>query len=320
MTDPEGGDRRSFLKGTAAVAVGATLAAGAARAQDAEHQGDTRMAQLTGRVALVTGAARGIGRAIAEGFAQAGAEVVLLDIADPDAFRPQEGFRAATMAEFDEAVEAVGALGGRVLKIQADVRDLAALEAAMEQTVNELGGLDIVVTNAGFVRWHSFQEGTPEDWQEVYGVNVYGVFNTIKAAVPHLTQRGGGRIITISSIGGRQGVAGNGAYTSTKWAVIGLTKQAAIELGPLNIAVNAIAPGPVNTPMYRSEAQIASIGLNTPEEQDQALNAVLPLGDRPALEPSEIADAAVFLASDAARSISGISLDVALGYNATYTA
>ena len=127
-------------------------------------------------------------------------------------------------------------------------------------------------------------------------------------------------MVALSSIGGRAGFAGNGAYTASKWAVIGLVKQAAIELGAQNIRVNAVAPGPVDTPMYRSEAQIRSMGLTTAAEQDAALNGVLPLGDRPALSPSDIADAILFLASDASASISGISLDVALGFNANYTA
>ncbi len=285
----------------------------------AKARESTASGVLDGKVALVTGAARGIGRAIAEQYARAGAAVAMLDLADPDAVPPVDGFRTANMQEFDDAVAAVEAFGGHVLKIQADVRSPGGMEVVVGQVVAGLGGLDTVVANAGYVRWHPFADGTELDWKSVYDVNVHGVFNTFRAAIPALRQRGGGRLIAISSISGRQGVPGNGAYTSTKWAVIGLVKQAAIELGPEKITVNAIAPGPVDTPMYRSEGQLRSMGLSTAEEQDRVVGAMLPVGDKSALAPNDIADAAVFLASDFAASISGISLDVALGYNASYT-
>lgn len=297
----------------------AALGLGAAATADAAAQEPSRTGALAGKIALVTGAARGIGRAIAEEYARAGAAVAMLDLADPDAVPPVDGFRIANMQEFDDAVAAVQVHGGRVLKVQGDVRSLAGMEAIAEQIVSELGGLDAVVANAGYVRWHSFADGTELDWKSVYDTNVHGVFNTFRAAIPHLRRRGGGRLIALSSIGGRQGVPGNGAYTSTKWAVIGMVKQAALELGPENITVNAIAPGPVDTPMYRSEGQIRSMGLTTAEEQDRVIGGMLPLGTKSALAPKEIADAAIFLASDAAASISGVSLDVALGYNAVYT-
>lgn len=304
---------RHSLLATAAAGFGITAVSGA-QAQEPVASG-----VLEGKVALVTGAARGIGRAIAEEYARAGAAVAMLDLADPDAVPPVDGFRIANMHEFDEAVAGVEALGGRVLKLQADVRSPAGMEAVVEQVVAKLGGLDLVVANAGYVRWHRFADGTELDWKSVYDINVHGVFNTFRAAIPALRQRGGGRLIAISSIGGRQGVPGNGAYTSTKWAVIGLVKQAALELGPENITVNAIAPGPVDTPMYRSEGQIQSMGLTTADEQDRVIGAMLPVGTKSALAPKDIAVSALFLASDAAASISGISLDVALGYNAAYT-
>ncbi|MBD1853190.1 SDR family oxidoreductase [Cyanobacteria bacterium FACHB-502] len=275
---------------------------------------------LVGRVAFVTGAARGIGRAIAELFAENGANVAMIDIADPSRLNSTQGYRVSNMADFDAAIATVQQHGTKVLKIQADVRDLAAMQSAAERTNRELGGIDIVIANAGYVAWHSFEDGTPEHWRNVIDVNVHGVFNTAKATIPFLKQQGGGRIINMASVGSRAGFAGNGAYTSSKWAVLGMTKQAALELGKYNITVNAIAPGAVNTPMYRSEGQMRSTGVSTAAEQDEQVNAVSPLGNAGAIEPEDVAQTALFLASDAAKTISGATIDNALGFNANYTA
>ncbi|MGF1554284.1 MAG: SDR family oxidoreductase [Paracoccaceae bacterium] len=334
MTEAATNTRRDLLRVTAAGgAIAATGLAGTALAEAPAGRlagktapagrlaGKTAPAGLlAGKTALVTGAARGIGRAIAETYAREGASVVMLDLADPDALPPVEGFRTATAEEFAEAAASVAAITPNVVQVRGDVRRPDDLDAAVARAVERFGGLDIAVANAGYVRWHSFADGTAEDWQSVLDVNVTGVFDTFRAAIPALRARGGGRLIALSSIGGRQGVPGNGAYTASKWAVNGLVKQAAIELGPEHITVNAIAPGPVNTAMYRSEGQIRSMGLDSAAEQDAAANPMLPLGDRPAMAPEEIAEAAVFLASDGAGVISGVSLDVALGYNAHYTA
>ena len=316
MTDQIDTTRRSLL--TSGIAGAAVAGAGLASATGAVAQ-TAPSGTLEGKVALVTGAARGIGRSIAEEYARHGASVVMLDIADPSAVPPVEGFRIANSEEFDAAFEAVRAINPNTAQIRGDVRSEGDLDGAVSEAISRFGGLDIAVANAGYVRWHGFADGRELDWKSVLDVNVWGVANTFRAATPALRQRGGGRLISISSIGGRQGVPGNGAYTSSKWAVIGLTKQAAIELCPDNITVNAIAPGPVDTPMYRSEGQIASMGLSTAAEQDAAINPLLPVGDRPVLDPVEIANTAVFLAGEAGGSISGASLDVALGYNAFYT-
>lgn len=306
--------RDAILAGSAAL-VGGALPAHAAEPR-AREEGSGRLA---GKVALVTGAARGIGRATALRLAREGADVALLDIADPTgggiALR---GYRLATEAELDEAVAAVRATGRRALKLRADVRDLAAMKAAADRAAGELGGLDVAVANAGHVVWGRHEDQTEKEWRDVVDVNLHGTMNTVWAALPHLRRRGGGRIITLSSIGGRQGVAGNGSYTPSKWAVIGLTKSLALELGEYGITVNAVAPTAVNTPMYRSEGQMRSTGMSTAAQQDAAMLGyhALPV---PALEPDDVADGIAFLASDGARHISGLVLDIAAGGNARYS-
>lgn len=327
---PKNQSRREVIKGAAIAATGMAIGSGliATSQQQSAAQTPTQLDSqpqapalpLKGKIAFVTGAARGIGQAIAELFAASGADVAMLDIADPSRLNSTEGYRVSNMAEFDQAIASVQQYGTKVLKIQADVRDLAAMQAAAERTNRELGGIDIVVANAGYVAWHSFEDGTPEHWRNVIDVNVHGVFNTAKATIPFLKQRGGGRIINMASVGSRAGFAGNGAYTSSKWAVLGMTKQAALELGKYNITVNAIAPGAVNTPMYRSEGQMRSTGVLTAAEQDEQVNAVSPLGNAGVIEPEDVAQTALFLASDAAKTISGATIDNALGFNANYTA
>lgn len=317
MNNETNTSRRRFLGSGLGVAIGGSIAAAKLGATNAQNPGG---GILDGKIALVTGAARGIGRAIAETYAKAGASVVLFDIANPRALSSGRGYRLATPEDLDAAFEAVHRHGAPAIRFVGDVRRLDDIKRAMQQAENRFGGLDIVVANAGYVAWHTIENGTERQVDDVVQVNLNGVWKTIHAAIPHLKRRGGGRIITLSSIGGRAGFAGNGIYTATKWGVIGLTKQAAAELGPVNIAVNSIAPGPVDTPMYRSEGQIASMGLKTIEDQDKALNPMLPLGDRASLSPQDIADTALFLASDAARTISGATIDVALGFNASYTA
>lgn len=320
--------RREIIKGAALTATGIVLGAmspvNSQKAVAQEQRGDRPQPStsrlLAGKVALVTGAARGIGRAIAIDFARNGANVALLDIADPTGGMAISGYRLANERELDDAVAAVRALGVKVLKLKVDVRDHKSMSEAAAVTARELGGIDIAVANAGIAIWTTIEGSNQQQWRDTIDVNINGVFNTIQAVIPHMKARQGGRIITISSIGGRQGVVGNGAYGTTKWAVIGLTKSAAMELGPSNITVNSIAPGPVNTPLYRSQGQLRSTGVKNFEQQDKLVGAMLPLKVKPALDPQDIADTATFLASDHARFISGEVIDVALGYNTIYTA
>ena len=319
--------RREIIKNAALTATGILGAMSARKATASTPQPVAQATPLpesakllSGKVAFITGAARGIGRAIAIDYARNGANVALLDLGDPTGGMPISGYSLSNEQVLDEAVAAVEAEGVKALKLKVDVRDYAAMKAAAEQTVKELGGLDIAVANAGICIWTTIESANEQQWRDVVDVNINGVFNTIQAVIPQMKAQNSGRIITLSSIGGRQGVVGNGAYPATKWAVIGLTKSAAMELGAANITVNAIAPGPVNTPLYRSQGQLQSMGLDSFEKQDEVVSQVLPLKSASALEPEDIADTATFLASDRAKFISGEVVDVALGYNAAYTA
>ena len=323
-------NRRDVIKGAALTATGIVLGAMAPlKSQEVTAQKPIQPnvtpqpnsnRPLAGKVALVTGAARGIGRAIAVDFAKNGANVALLDIADPTGGMAISGYRLANEAEFDEVVAAVRALGVNAMKLKVDVRNYTAMKEAAARIAKQLGGIDIAVANAGIAIWTTIEGSNEQQWRDAVDVNINGVFNTINAVIPYMKARKGGRIITLSSIGGRQGVVGNGAYGTTKWAVIGLTKSAAMELGASHITVNAIAPGPVNTPLYRSQGQLRSMGLKSFEEQDRVVGGLLPMKIKAALDPQDIADTATFLASDQARFVSGEVIDVALGYNASYTA
>ncbi len=307
--------RRKVVKAGLATAAGMGVGAAAAAQQPpAEKQ----TGRLRGRVALVTGAARGIGRAIAVAYSREGADVIVLDIAAR--VEGTRDYEPATPADLAETARQVKAEGRRCVMAQADVRDLEAMRKAVDRAAGDLGGLDIAVANAGIVVWTSFEDArdSPEDYYRVVDVNVNGVWNTCWAALPYLKKSKAGRIVTLASIGGRMGVAGNGAYAATKWAVIGATKSLALELGKYHITANALAPTAVDTPMYRSAGQRASTGMASAGAQDTAMLGyhALPV---PAVEPRDIADGAVFLASDEARYVSGLVLDIAAGGNARYT-
>jgi NAD(P)-dependent dehydrogenase (short-subunit alcohol dehydrogenase family) len=312
MADRKNQTRRDILKLSAAGAAGmaAPLSFGAAQAQELKEE-----KPLQGQVALVTGAARGIGRAIAQTYARAGAHVALLDIADPDAFAGTVGFKLASQADLDEAAGLVEAEGVEALKIKADVRDYEAVAAAVKATLDAFGRIDIAVANAGISAGGAIGELSPERFQVVSEVNITGVYNTLRAATAPMVEQKIGCMITIASVLGRQGSQGNSNYAASKWAVIGLTKSVALDLGKSNITVNAIAPTGVRTGFWAGA--LASEG--GPERVDQYLKQRHAL-DVGILEPQEIADAALFLASDGAKRISGSCIDVSGGTAARYTA
>ena len=237
--------------------------------------------QLEGKIALVTGARRGIGRAIALKFAQNGADLVLIARTAPE-----------------DLAEEIRALGRRALALAVDVSDAEAVESAVKSAVKELGSVDILVNNAGITDDGLLIRMKLEQWKNVIDVNLSGAFYCSKAVVRPMLKGSGGRIINISSVVGQMGNAGQANYAASKAGLFGLTKSLAKELGSRAITVNAIAPGFIATDMT------AELG----EEAKSQLLAQIPLGSLG--EAQDIAEMALFLASPGARYITGQTFNV----------
>jgi len=264
--------------------------------------------RLEGKVAFITGAARGQGRAHAVKLAQEGADIIAIDLAGPIPLVPYD---SPTMEDLNETVRLVEELDRRILFEQGDVRDLANMRAFVDKSVAELGRLDIVVANAGICIPATWDETTPEMFQVTMDTNVVGVWNTVMVGAPHLVTAGGGSIILTSSYAGKKMQPFMVHYTASKHAVTGMTRAFAAELGKYNIRVNSVHPGAVNTPMGSGNM----IGAMTHAgESNPALNAMgtpfLPIW---AAEPEDIANAVAFLASDDARLITSEHLSIDQG-------
>ncbi len=278
---------------------------------------------LSGKIALVSGAARGIGRSSAIALARAGAAIVGTDIAGPvDASLEVV---PATVAELEETGRQVSALGGRWLGLTFDQRDIAAVRGAAAR-VAEFGGLDILFANAGVQAFKPLLEMVDADWHTQIDVNLSGTANMLRIFAPMLVARGGGRIIVTSSTQGRHGTKFGAAYSASKWGLIGLVKSAALELGTYGVTVNCVIPGLIDTPLTRHEQryqQALQTAGKTPtgdEAKDEAtaregLVAKTPLGV-PWIDPDDIAPTIVFLASEGARMITGASFEVTGGDSA----
>jgi NAD(P)-dependent dehydrogenase (short-subunit alcohol dehydrogenase family) len=281
-----------------------------------------RGSQLTGKVAVVTGAARGIGRAIAVEFAANGADVVAIDIAGP--VSPASNAEPATPEELAETVRQIQAFGRRGSSIKADIRDIAALRAAADQIEKTYGRIDIVVADAAIQRWKPLLDMEDSDWHDVIDNNLNGTANTIRAFAPKLVAQKKGRIIVLSSMQGLHGTKGAASYSASKWGIIGLMKSAAMELGEHNITVNALLPGLVDTPLTRYETRLkysmAETGRTPPDNPtpQQAWDVRAPTVPLKVgwLQPDDISPAAVFLASDAAAMVTGAEFEVTGGDSA----
>jgi SDR family mycofactocin-dependent oxidoreductase len=282
---------------------------------------------LRDKVAVVTGAARGIGRAAAVALAREGADLVGIDICS--AVDPRSGVEPSSPHDLDETGRRVEASGRRWLGFMLDQRDLAGLRAAAAEVWRELGRIDILFANAGTQSFHPLLEMEDADWSITIDVNLTGTANAVRAFAPHIVNQGGGRIILTSSTQGRHGMKYGAAYSASKWGIIGLMKSAALELGRYNITVNAVIPGLIDTPLTRHEeryAQALNDGGRSPagspadeEEARKMLVTRTPLGV-PWIEAEDVAPVVVFLASDAARMVSGATYDVTAGDSARNTA
>ena len=262
------------------------------------------------RHALVTGAARGIGRAIAIGLAHAGCDVAVTDIAQEQ--NALTVYPLGSEAELAVTAGQVRKLGRKSTAIQADVTSAEDVEAMLATTEERLGGLDILVANAGIIMAGPVASMEEAQWDRIFDVNVKGVFLCARAAVPRITKRGGGRIVNIASVAGKTGRAGLAAYCASKAAVISLTQSLAEELGSANIAVNAICPGYLKTAMFTQVLNPLLARLyDTPEDEvfERFVQRQTFLGRGQV--PEDIAEATVYLCR--AENVTGITLTVAGG-------
>jgi SDR family mycofactocin-dependent oxidoreductase len=268
------------------------------------------MGKLDGKVALITGAARGQGREHAVRLAAEGADVIAVDAcAQLDGVR----YDMSTPADLDETVKEVEALDRRIVARQADVRDYTQLEGAVADGVAELGRLDVVVANAGICTFAPVWELDPEQWKQMIDVNLTGVFHTVRAALPTMIEQDqGGSIVLISSAAGLAAFANLAHYVSAKHGVTGLTRALAVELAPRNIRANSVHPTMVDTPMVQNRSFWGLFGAENREQAApgfQTLNA-LPV---PWVESSDISSAVLWLACDDSRYVTGVALPVDAG-------
>jgi SDR family mycofactocin-dependent oxidoreductase len=267
------------------------------------------MTMFEGRTVLITGAARGQGRAAAVRFAQHGANVVAFDICNSI---DTVGYALSSPADLDETAERVRAAGRDILTATVDVRDASAVREVVDAGLDRFGRLDAVLCNAGIFSWTGDAYDTPQAWTDTMDVNVRGVYHTIEAAVPALRSAGGGSIVITNSLSGlapmitdwRYTSAGYIAYMASKHGLVGLMRAYALMLAEFNIRVNSIHPGGVSSPMIENESVTETLA-----ELTSAITyrSVLPL-DR--LTPEDVIEASVWLCSDSARFITGTVLPI----------
>ena len=271
--------------------------------------------RVEGKVAFITGAGRGQGRSHAVKLASEGADIIAIDILhDVEGALPM-----ATPDDLAETVKLVETHDRRIIATQADVRDLDGLKAAVDAGVEELGRLDIVVANAGVASLGGPVEKMSQDnWKHTIDINLTGLWNTARVAIPHMIAGGrGGAIVLTSSVGGMHAMPNMSHYVSAKHGVIGLMRSLAVELGQHHIRVNSVLPTNVNTPMFMNEGTYKMFrpDLENPTAADVEPIAaqfmhVLPHGW---IEPEDVSNAILFLASDESRYITGVPLPIDLG-------
>lgn len=273
--------------------------------------------RVAGKVAFVTGAARGQGRSHAIRLAQEGADVIAVDLCGPIETVPID---MPTQADLDETIRQVEALDRRIVAEVADVRDQAALDRVVARGLAELGRIDIVCGNAGIFTPGSTWELDELTWQTMIDINLTGVWHTVKAAIPHMIEAGnGGSIVLTSSFSGQHGIAHTSHYTAAKHGVLGLMRTLANEVGSHMIRVNAVMPCNVGTDMILNDMtyrlyrpDLENPGLADFEELAKTL-FILPI---PYVQPVDISNAVLWLSSDEARYVTGVALPVDAGWDA----
>ncbi|KDE98418.1 3-ketoacyl-ACP reductase [Mycolicibacterium aromaticivorans JS19b1 = JCM 16368] len=269
--------------------------------------------RVEGKVAFITGAARGQGRSHAVRLAEEGADIIAIDVCKR--ISSNEDIPAPTPDDLAETADLVKNLNRRVVTAEVDVRDYAAVKAAVDSGVEQLGRLDVIVANAGIGNGGQTLDHTSEaDWNDMIDINLSGVWKSVKAAVPHLISDGrGGSIILTSSVGGLKAYPHTGHYIAAKHGVVGLMRTFAVELGHHSIRVNSVHPTNVNTPLFMNEGTMKLFrpDLENPGPDDMAVVAqmmhVLPIGW---VEPVDISNAVLFLASDESRYVTGLPMTV----------
>jgi SDR family mycofactocin-dependent oxidoreductase len=275
------------------------------------------MARLEGKVAFITGAARGQGRAHAIRFAEEGADVIAVDaLVDVASI----GYPMATRDDLDETVRQVEAHGRRIVAAQADVRDGPGLQKVLDDAVAALGRLDVVVANAGVASFAQAEDISDAMWDDMIDINLSGVFRTVRAAIPHLKRTGdGGAIVLIGSVGGLRGIANIAHYSAAKFGLVGLMKVLALELAPAGVRVNVVHPTNVDTTMIHNPSLYGLLfpdrdpATVTREEAREVMSAmtVLPVGW---VDPADVTEAILYLVSATGRYVTGIELPVDAGH------
>ena len=269
--------------------------------------------RVEGKVAFITGAARGQGRAHAVRLAQEGADIIAVDICKK--IDTVDLIAASTPEDLAETADLVKGHNRRIYTAEVDVRDFEALKAAVDTGVEQMGRLDIIVANAGIGNGGQTLDKTSEvDWTAMIDINLGGVWKSVKAGVPHILAGGrGGSIILTSSVGGLKAYPHTGHYVAAKHGVVGLMRTFAVELGAQNIRVNSVHPTNVNTPLFMNDGTMRLFrpDLENPGPEDMKvvgqLMHTLPIGW---VEPEDIANAVLFLASDEARYVTGVTLPI----------
>ncbi|HKT06053.1 MAG TPA: mycofactocin-coupled SDR family oxidoreductase [Rugosimonospora sp.] len=271
--------------------------------------------RLEGKVAFITGAARGQGRSHAVRMAEEGADIIALDICRQVDSVP---IPMSTPEDLEETVAQVKARGRGIVAAQGDVRDFDALKSVVDEGVAQFGRLDIVVANAGLAADGAAMESMDEKlWRDSIDVNLTGVWLTAKASIPHIVAGGrGGALVLTNSVGGLKAHPNIGNYVSAKHGLVGVMRTLAVELAPYNIRVNSVHPSQVNTPMLMNEMTYRMFrpDLENPTQDDMAMvSQMMHLLPTPWIEAEDVANAVLFLVSDDARFITGVTLPIDAG-------